>query len=85
LTNVQRHAQARQVWLGLALHPDRLTLLVSDDGRGFPPEAEARGFGLRGMRERIEMLGGTLDLEERPGGGAQLRITLPCPLEGADG
>jgi len=85
LTNVQRHAQAGQVWLVLTLHPDHLTLLIGDDGRGFPPEAEGRGFGLRGLRERLEALGGTLHLEERPGGGAQLHIALPRPQEGSDG
>lgn len=85
LTNVQRHAQAGQVWLVLTLHPDHVTLLVGDDGRGFPPEAEEHGFGLRGLRERIEALGGDLHLEERPGGGAQLHITLPRPQAGRDG
>jgi len=85
LTNVQRHAQAGQVWLVLTLHPDHLTLLIGDDGRGFPPEAEEQGFGLRGLRERLEALGGTLHLEERPGGGAQLHIALPRPQEGSDG
>ena len=85
LTNVQRHAQATQVWLVLTLHPDRLTLLIGDNGRGFPPEAERQGFGLRGLRERLEALGGTLDLEKRSGGGAQLHIALPCPQEGRDG
>ncbi len=85
LTNVQRHAQAGRVWLVLTLHPDHITLLIGDDGQGFPPEAEKRGFGLRGLRERIEALGGTLHLEERPGGGAQLHIALPRPQAGNDG
>lgn len=85
LTNIQRHAHASQVWLVLTVHPDRLTLLVGDNGRGFPPEAEEQGFGLRGLRERIEALGGTLRLEERTGGGAQLHLTLPRPEVGGDG
>lgn len=85
LTNVQRHAQAGQVWLVLTLHPDHLTLLIGDNGRGFPPEAEKSGFGLRGLRERVEALGGTMHLEERPGGGAQLHIVLPISQEGSDG
>ncbi len=85
LTNIQRHAQAGQAWLVLTLHPDHLTLLIGDNGRGFPPKAEELGFGLRGLRERIEALGGTLHLEERTGGGAQLHITLPRPQVGGDG
>lgn len=85
LTNVQRHAQAGRVWLVLTLHPGHITLLVGDDGQGFPPEAEGRGFGLRGLRERIEALGGTLYLEERPGGGAQLHVALPRSQAGSDG
>ncbi len=85
LTNVQRHAQAGRVWLVLTLHPDHLNLLIGDDGRGIPPEAESSGFGLRGLRERIEALGGTLHLQERPGGGAQLRIVLPRFRAGSDG
>ena len=79
LTNVQRHADARQVWMTVDVAGGQVTLLVSDDGRGFPPEAEGRGFGLRGLRERVARLGGTLHLGERPGGGAELHISFPLP------
>lgn len=52
LTNVQRHANARQVWTTISVADDRIALAMSDDGRGFPAEAEERDFGLRGVRER---------------------------------
>ncbi len=77
LTNVQRHADARQVWMAVDVAEGRITLVVSDDGRGFPPEPESRGFGLRGLQERVARLGGTLTLSERPGGGAEIRVSLP--------
>jgi signal transduction histidine kinase len=77
LTNVQKHAAAEQVWLVLAVHDDAVTLLVSDDGKGLSLTGDRGGFGLRGLRERAEHLGGDLHLEPRPGGGTQLSFRLP--------
>ncbi len=77
LTNIQRHADARRVWIAVEATEGRIALTVSDDGRGLPPEAEGRGFGLRGLRERATQLGGTLTLNERPGGGTQIQVSLP--------
>jgi signal transduction histidine kinase len=64
LANVERHAAATAVTLALDARPDALTLTITDDGRGLPPDAETRPghYGLRGMRERVESLGGTLTL-----------------------
>ncbi len=76
LTNVQRHAGARQAWLRLECTADRLALHVSDDGRGLGIRPPADGFGLRGLRERAARLGGTVTLAHRPGGGAILTIQL---------
>ena len=85
LTNVQRHAQAEQAWLTLMPQEDRIVLLVSDDGVGFPAgPATETSFGLRGLQERVLQLGGELTLEPRAGGGAQLRLSLPLPQEPAD-
>ncbi|HVF43696.1 MAG TPA: ATP-binding protein, partial [Pyrinomonadaceae bacterium] len=54
---------------------------VSDDGRGFPPETNGQGrgggFGLRGMRERVEQAGGTLDVRSREGAGTEVSAVLP--------
>ncbi len=85
LTNVQRHAQAEQAWLTLMPQKDRIVLVVSDNGVGFPagPAAETN-FGLRGLQERVLQLGGEIILETRAGGGAQLRLSLPLAEAPAD-
>jgi signal transduction histidine kinase len=79
LTNVQRHAEASQVWLVLTVSDDAITLLVSDDGQGLTLSGKETGFGLQGMRERAAQLGGDLYLEPRRGGGTQLSFRLPLP------
>ncbi|MBE7550777.1 MAG: sensor histidine kinase [Anaerolineales bacterium] len=81
LTNVQRHAQARQVWLELAIEGGTLTLLVKDNGRGFDSAEAQTGFGLRGLRERAAHLKGQFHLESTPGEGTQVCFHLPLPEE----
>ncbi len=81
LTNVQKHAAARQVWLVLSAGEGNITLLVSDNGKGLSVKGDQVGFGLRGLRERAERLGGELHLEPRRGGGTQLTLRLPLPTE----
>jgi signal transduction histidine kinase len=85
LTNVQRHAEASQVWLVLSASDEAVKLLVSDDGRGLSVSAEQAGFGLRGLRERAAQLGGELHLEPRRGGGTQASFRVPLPGEESDG
>jgi two-component system sensor histidine kinase UhpB len=79
LTNTQRHASAKQVWLALSAAQGHVTLTAADDGKGFGEHAETSGgnYGLRGLRERAAQLGGELILEDRQGGGAQVRFSLP--------
>jgi signal transduction histidine kinase len=80
LTNVQRHAQAKQVWLELTLEPEAISLLVKDDGRGFVVDtASQHGFGLRGMQERAAHLNGAFHLNSTPGAGSQICFHLPLP------
>jgi signal transduction histidine kinase len=79
LTNIQRHAQASQVWLVLTVHDAAVTLLVSDDGRGVTLGGGQPGFGLRGLRERAAQLGGEVHVDPRRGGGTQLSFRLPLP------
>lgn len=81
LTNIQRHAQAHQIWLVLSADDSAITLLVSDDGRGMDQRTDGAGFGLRGLRERAKQLSGTLHVEPRPGGGTQLTFRLPLSQE----
>jgi len=76
VTNVVRHAQARTCSLRLEQQNGSCRLEIADDGRGGD---HCEGSGLRGMRERVEMLGGTLDRETR--NGTKLTITLPLTGE----
>lgn len=77
LTNVQRHANAGQIWLNLENRNGALILTVTDDGQGFPDVIQEGRFGLEGLRERTAQLGGEVQLEARPEGGARVRLALP--------
>jgi len=79
LTNVFRHAKARSVRINLALEegpPPRLTLMIKDDGIGCD-HPHSTGFGLRGMRERVNSLGGHFKLSSAAGQGFTIHIDLP--------
>lgn len=84
LTNVMRHAEAHTVQLRLLREGDELCLSVSDDGRGFDVATVGRGssFGLVGMRERVLMMGGTLDIDSAPGEGTTLSVRIPLGVAG---
>jgi signal transduction histidine kinase len=77
LNNVVKHAGAGRVHLQLRSDEDRLDLLISDDGQGFDPGAEHGGFGLAGMRERVELAGGELQIESTPGSGTRVLASVP--------
>ena len=83
LTNVRKHAHARSVAVRLGYQPDRLCLQVRDDGDGFPTTTPAGtgGWGLVGMRERVEVYGGTL-LAGRPDGGRGWAVDATLCLVG---
>jgi two-component system sensor histidine kinase DesK len=72
VTNVVRHANARNCRLRIEQKNGSCRLEIADDGKGF---VAIEGNGLRGMRERVEMLGGTLDRRNKSG--TTLTITLP--------
>jgi signal transduction histidine kinase len=74
LTNVVKHAAASRVQVALTYEPSRVVLSVRDDGRGMGERSE-EGFGLRGIRERVSTLGGSLELRNE--GGLSLRLMLP--------
>jgi two-component system, NarL family, sensor histidine kinase UhpB len=77
LTNAVRHAQARHVAVDLHAEAERqLALTVRDDGCGIHP-GKVAGFGMRGMRERVEGLGGRYTIESEAGNGTCVRVTLP--------
>jgi signal transduction histidine kinase len=77
LSNAARHADASCVAVELARRDGALRIRVSDDGRGFRPGSEAEGFGLRGMRERVELLDGRLRIAVREEGGTEVVARLP--------
>ena len=81
LHNVVKHARARRARVRLRFRPAALELEVHDDGQGFDVSAMRSGLGLTSMRERAEQLGGSLDVQSRPGRGTTVSARLPV---GAD-
>jgi len=77
LNNVNRHSGASDAWIWLRFSPDLLELEVEDHGAGFVPETMQRGIGLVAMRERAELIGGTLTISPRPQGGTKVRLQIP--------
>lgn len=84
LTNIGRHAQARHVWASIATAPDGLRLEVEDDGVGIAEDrlAGTRSLGVKGMRERMRYLGGSLELSRAPRGGTRVAARLPLEARG---
>jgi two-component system, NarL family, sensor histidine kinase UhpB len=76
LTNVVRHSGADRAEMALAVGDGTLVLEVMDDGRGLPPGAAAGG-GVRGMRERADLVGATLTLGPGDAGGTRVRLEVP--------
>jgi signal transduction histidine kinase len=81
VTNVRKHADASAVRVWLADQGDVVALGVRDDGCGFePPSGPARAataFGLTGMRERVALIGGTIEIRSAPGEGTDLEVRIP--------
>ncbi len=79
LNNSIRHAGPCKLALGLVFEDHHVRLRITDDGRGFAPdEVSGDGFGLIGMRERIERVDGELRIDSRPGAGTRVEIRVPC-------
>jgi two-component system, NarL family, sensor histidine kinase UhpB len=79
LTNVMRHARASQVLVALRHVDGGLRLVVRDDGRGLPADAEAVGAGIAGMQERALHIGARLTISSAPAGGTEVRLDVPLP------
>lgn len=77
LANIRKHSQAHTAVISLASLGSSATLTVRDDGTGFETAAPAIGFGLGGMRDRLALVGGSLDVVSSPGSGTALMATLP--------
>jgi signal transduction histidine kinase len=91
LVNVEKHASARHVQVILDIQPQHVRLEILDDGLGFRvPQhlgslLEYDHFGLVGLRERLELVHGSLQIQSSPGEGTRLAATVPLPEDGRDG
>jgi signal transduction histidine kinase len=82
LANVRKHADAQEASLRLTIDRDAM-LVVSDDGRGLAgwrPDGQDRGFGLSGMRERVDLVGGSLEARDGDTAGTILTVRIPLPV-----
>jgi len=77
LTNIVKHARATRVSVLVARREGEVVVVIEDDGAGFDPERPADGIGLLGMRERAELVEGTLTIESREGGGTTIIAEVP--------
>ncbi|MBI3929663.1 MAG: hypothetical protein HY319_29250 [Armatimonadetes bacterium] len=81
LVNARRHAGASRVTVDLHDHGTEVLGVIADDGRGFEPARfltqPSNRFGIRGMKERAELLGGSFEVESSPGKGTRIRLRLP--------
>jgi ligand-binding sensor domain-containing protein/signal transduction histidine kinase len=78
INNAVKHAQAQRIFVNLVFDARRVQLIVRDDGRGFDNQVAANGhFGLIGMRERAEKIGGTLSIQSSDGTGTEVVADVP--------
>jgi signal transduction histidine kinase len=82
LNNIARHSRSSQAAVRLRYLPDAVVLEVEDNGVGFG-SSPGQGMGLISMRERADLVNGRLELENRTGGGALVRLTVPAAPERA--
>ncbi|MDJ0733682.1 MAG: sensor histidine kinase [Nostocaceae cyanobacterium] len=81
LTNISKHSQANLIRLYLREGSTHISLGLADNGQGFDPTENTTGFGLQGMRERVEALGGIFNLTSHPGEGCKIQIEIPVPIK----
>lgn len=81
LTNISKHAQATQVFLKIEERGKAINLTVRDNGQGFDLEQNTTGFGLKGMRERAEALGGNFQTNSKPHKGCKIQVAIPLLAE----
>jgi two-component system nitrate/nitrite sensor histidine kinase NarX len=83
LSNIRKHAQAQRAWVTLREWEGDLILEIGDDGRGFFPEDVplVSQYGLRGMRERAELIGADFQIISQPHQGTLVRLRLPLHLQ----
>jgi signal transduction histidine kinase len=77
LTNVVKHAQAEHVSIVLMPKDSSVAAVIEDDGRGFSPDGDGEGLGLVGMRERVALVEGRLEIESAEGAGTTIVVEVP--------
>lgn len=85
LTNILKHANADKVEIKIDYKNDVLVLIIKDNGKGFDPkllpdkkkDRSEGGFGLEGMRERVRLLKGSMNINSRPGAGTEIILSIP--------
>jgi len=85
LNNAVHHGEAQRVVVEVQEEGASLRVRVSDDGKGFNPNAQTKGFGLIGMRERAELAGGNLELRSSPGEGTTIDALIPTVYRDSPG
>jgi signal transduction histidine kinase len=85
ITNAVKHSDGNTVSVRVVEEDGSVLITVRDDGTGFDPEASTRGFGLLGMRERVELVDGRVFIESGPGSGTVVQAELPAVHRPADG
>jgi signal transduction histidine kinase len=86
MSNIARHAQATAVLVQVGIEGSEIVIDIEDDGKGFDPAAAARpdgrrSWGLMGIRERAEILGGAAKIESAPGQGTHVEVRIPLPKD----
>ncbi len=90
ISNIAKHAQAKNVFIAVKFDSGNLAVTIEDDGKGFdmtptPDSYQTRGLGLMGMKERINLIGGNLSISTSPGKGTRISIEVPYGDEEANG
>jgi len=86
VNNARKHAQATHIWVRLAVQDDMFLAQVADNGRGFDVEAVESSYGSRGslglinLKERAQLVGGTINIESAPGQGTKVTLLVPIKL-----
>jgi signal transduction histidine kinase len=79
LLNVVKHAGVKEARVRISREGEMVRIAVEDSGAGMPPRAKRYGFGLLALRERLEQLGGSLEIRGSEGTGTTVVVSLPCP------
>lgn len=78
INNVLKHSQATELSINLTVYEGRISLVLTDNGRGFDEKVVKKGMGLNNIQNRVEYYKGSFELKTAPGEGCELRIELPC-------